>query len=269
MWMLDFTDHQSLITNHLSLFTSHFLAVFDFDVFLQPSPEGGINNLTYLLLGLAWSLLLALASWLVSFVVGSIIGVMRTLPGRVLPTLGAWYVELFRNVPLLVQLFVWFFVVPDFTPILGDWFKQQLPPVWQEFVSGTACLSLFTAARIAEQVRSGIRALGPGQLGAGLALGLRRSQVYVLVLLPVAYRILIPTLTSEFLNLIKNTAVASTIGYVELAQRSASMADMTSRIYEAFTAGTLLYAAVNLLVMLLARILERRTALPGFLGGGR
>jgi glutamate/aspartate transport system permease protein len=270
MWMLDFTNHQSLITNHFSLFASHFsLAVFDFDVFLQPSPEGKINNLTYLLLGLAWSLLLALASWVVAFVVGSIIGVMRTLPGRVLPALGAWYVELFRNVPLLVQLFVWFFVVPDFTPILGDWFKQQLPPVWQEFVSGTVCLSLFTAARIAEQVRSGIRALGPGQLGAGLALGLRRSQVYVLVLLPVAYRILIPTLTSEFLNLIKNTAVASTIGYVELAQRSASMADMTSRIYEAFTAATLLYAAVNLLVMLLARILERLTALPGFLGGGR
>jgi glutamate/aspartate transport system permease protein len=261
---------------HLSLFTSHFsplttplrlLATFDFNVFLQPSPEGAINNLTYLLLGLGWSLLLALASWLVAFVVGTIVGVMRTLPGRILPSIGACYVELFRNVPLLVQLFVWFFVIPDLTPVLGDWFKQQLPPVWQEFASGTACLGLFTGARIAEQVRSGIGALGPGQLGAGLALGLRRRQVYVLVLLPVAYRILIPTLTSEFLNLIKNTAVASTIGYVELAQRSATMADMTSRIYEAFTAATLLYAGLNLVVMLAARILERSTALPGFLGG--
>jgi His/Glu/Gln/Arg/opine family amino acid ABC transporter permease subunit len=146
--------------SHFSLLTSHFspkaalIAAFDFNVFLQPSPEGAINNLTYLLLGLGWSLLLALASWVVAFVVGTIVGVMRTLPGRILPSIGACYVELFRNVPLLVQLFVWFFVIPDLTPVLGDWFKQQLPPVWQEFASGTACLGLFTAARIAEQVRS-------------------------------------------------------------------------------------------------------------------
>src|SRR5580700_6097610 len=266
-------DTHCACSGHLSLFTFHLspvspLAAFDFSVFLRPSPESALNNLSYLLVGLGWSLLLALASWVVAFVVGSIVGVMRTLPGRVLPSIGACYVELFRNVPLLVQLFVWFFVIPDLTPILGDWFNQQLTPVWQEFASGTACLGLFTAARIAEQVRSGIGALGPGQLGAGLALGLRRGQVYVLVLLPVAYRILIPTLTSEFLNLIKNTAVASTIGYVELAQRSATMADMTSRIYEAFTAATVLYAALNLVVMLAARILERSTALPGFLGAG-
>jgi glutamate/aspartate transport system permease protein len=257
---------------NLSPFTFHFsplatLAAFDFSVFLRPSPESALNNLSYLLVGLGWSLLLALASWVVAFVVGSVVGVMRTLPGRILPSIGACYVELFRNIPLLVQLFIWFFVIPDMTPILGDWFKQQVPPIWQEFIAGTACLGLFTAARIAEQVRAGIGSLGPGQLGAGLALGLKGRQVYLLVLLPVAYRILIPTLTSEFLNLIKNTAVASTIGYVELAQRSASMAETTSRVYEAFAAGTLLYAALNLLVMFFARALERFTALPGFLGG--
>jgi glutamate/aspartate transport system permease protein len=255
----------SPFTFHLSPLTT--LAAFDFSVFLRPSPESALNNLSYLLVGLGWSLLLALASWVVAFVVGSVVGVMRTLPGRILPFIGACYVELFRNVPLLVQLFIWFFVIPDMTPILGDWFKQQVPPIWQEFIAGTACLGLFTAARIAEQVRAGIGSLGAGQLGAGLALGLKGRQVYLLVLLPVAYRILIPTLTSEFLNLIKNTAVASTIGYVELAQRSASMAETTSRVYEAFAAGTLLYAALNLLVMFFARALERFTALPGFLGG--
>jgi glutamate/aspartate transport system permease protein len=257
---------------HLSLLTFHFspipeLAAFDFSVFLRASPEGKINNLTYLLYGLVWTVLLAIASWIVAFLVGSVVGVLRTAPGRILPAIGAAYVELFRNVPLLVQLFVWFFVLPDLTPGVGDWFKQQLLPVWQEFISGTACLGLFTAARIAEQVRSGIGALGRGQMAAGLALGLKRTQVYRLVLLPVAYRILIPTLTSEFLNLIKNTAVASTIGYVELAQRSASMADTTSRIYEAFTAATLLYAIVNVFVMVGARALEKVTALPGYLGG--
>ncbi|MBV9731861.1 MAG: amino acid ABC transporter permease [Verrucomicrobia bacterium] len=243
------------------------LAAFDFGVFLRPSPESALNNLSYLVVGLGWSLLLALASWVVAFVIGSVVGVLRTLPGRILPLIGACYVEFFRNIPLLVQLFIWFFVIPDMTPILGDWFKQQVPPIWQEFIAGTACLGLFTAARIAEQIRAGIGSLGAGQLGAGLALGLKRRQVYLLVLLPVAYRILIPTLTSEFLNLIKNTAVASTIGYVELAQRSESMGETTSRVYEAFAAGTLLYALLNLLVMFLARALERFTALPGFLGG--
>jgi glutamate/aspartate transport system permease protein len=261
MWLLDSTIHQSLITNHLPL------AAFDFSVFLRPSPEAALNNLSYLVVGLGWSLLLALASWVVAFVVGSIVGVMRTLPSRILRSLGAGYVEVFRNIPLLVQLFVWFFVIPDVTPVIGDWFKQQVPPIWQEFISGTLCLGLFTAARLAEQVRAGIGSLGAGQLAAGLALGLRRTQVYLLVLLPVAYRILIPTLTSEFLNLIKNTAVASTIGYVELAQRSETMAETSARVYEAFTAATLLYAALNLLVMVLARALERSTALPGFFGG--
>src|SRR5258708_28797831 len=225
------------------------LGAFDFSVFLRPSPEAVLNNLSYLLVGLGLSLLLALASWVVAFVVGSVVGVMRTLPGRMAPVFGVCYVELFRNVPLLVQLFVWFFVVPDITPLLGDWFKQQVSPFWQEFIAGTACLGLFTAARIAEQVRAGIGSLGSGQLAAGLALGLRRRQAYLLVLLPVAYRILIPTLTSQFLNLIKNTAVAPTLRYFELAQRRPSMAGTTARVFAAFTAAPRLFSILDLLLM--------------------
>src|SRR5258707_8121623 len=239
------------------------LGAFDFSVFLRPSPEAVLNNLSYFVVGLGLSLVLALTSWVVAFVVGSVVGVMRTLPGRILPSIGVCYVELFRNVPLLVQLFVWFFVVPDITPLLGDRFKQQVSPFWQEFIAGTVCLGLFTAARVAEQVRAGIGSLGSGQLGAGLALGLRRTQVYLLVLLPVAYRILIPTLTSELLNLIKNTAVASTIGYLELAQRSASKAETTAPVFEAFSAATGFFAILNLLVMVFARAFERHNRLAG------
>src|SRR5258708_23401733 len=218
------------------------LGAFDFSVFLRPSPEAVLNNLSYLLVGLGLSLLLALASWVVAFVVGSVVGVMRTLPGRILPSIGVCYVELFRNVPLLVQLFVWFFVVPDITPLLGDRFKQQVSPFWQEFIAGTVCLGLFTAARVAEQVRSGFGSLGSGQLGAGLALGLRRTQVYLLVLLPGAYRILIPTLTSELLNLIKNTAVAPPIRYFEPPPRSPSQAEATAPDWQGFTAPTYFYS---------------------------
>jgi glutamate/aspartate transport system permease protein len=201
----------------------------------------------------------------IAFVVGSLVGVLRTLPSSILSKFGAWYVEIFRNIPLLVQLFIWFNVVPELVPVFGTWFKH-LPSFWQEFTSATLCLGLFTAARIAEQVRSGLQSLGKGQVGAGLALGLNIRQVYSLVLLPVAYRIIIPTLTSEFLNLIKNSAVASTIGFVELARRSDSMAELKSTVFEALLAGTLLYALINMVVLFLSRALEHSTKLPGLVG---
>jgi glutamate/aspartate transport system permease protein len=243
------------------------LADLDFRVFLQPAVGGGGNYLGYLLFGLVWTLLLSLSSWILAFSVGSVIGVFRTLRGNVLPRLGSLYVEIFRNIPLLVQLFIWYFVFPEVVPFIGNWLKQSLSPELQQFVSATLCLGFFTAARISEQVRSGIMSLGTGQYGAGLALGLETAQVYRLILLPVAYRIIIPTLTSEFLNLIKNTAVASTIGLVELAQRSKNMGEYTSRLYESFIAVTILYAIVNLIVMLISRNVEKATRLPGYVGG--
>jgi glutamate/aspartate transport system permease protein len=242
------------------------VADLDFRVFMQPAVGGGGNYLSYLLFGLGWTLLLSICSWILAFIVGSVIGVLRTLRGNILPRLGAFYVEVFRNIPLLVQLFIWYFVFPEIVPFFGTWFKQALSPDLQQFLSATLCLGFFTAARVSEQVRSGIMSLGGGQYGAGLALGLRTAQVYMLILLPVAYRIIIPTLTSEFLNLIKNTAVASTIGLVELAQRSKNMGEYTSRLYESFIAVTVLYAFVNLVVMLISRNLEKATRLPGFVG---
>jgi glutamate/aspartate transport system permease protein len=243
------------------------VADLDFRVFMQPAVGGGGTYLSYLLFGLGWTLLLSITSWILAFAVGSFIGVSRTLPGKVMPRLGALYVEIFRNIPLLVQLFIWYFVLPEITPFFGTWFKQSLSPELQQFVSATLCLGFFTAARVSEQVRSGIRSLGKGQYGAGLALGFNTAQVYAQILLPVAYRIIIPTLTSEFLNLVKNTAVASTIGLVELAQRSKNMGEYTSRLYESFIAVTILYAIVNLVVMLISRNVEKATRLPGLIGG--
>jgi glutamate/aspartate transport system permease protein len=239
----------------------------DFTIFLQPAFDGSGNYLRFLLIGLQWTVLLGVCSFLLAFVVGSVIGILRTLPGALPQRIGAAYVELFRNVPLLVQLFIWYFVLPDVVPFFGEWFKQSLDPLLQQFVAGLLCLGLFTGARVAEQVRSGINALPPGQRGAGLALGLRLNEVYGLVLLPVAYRILVPTLTSEFLNNMKNTSVVSTIGFIELARQSQQLSEFTAHPYEALTAATLLYAIINLAVMIVSRFVERLTQLPGFLGG--
>jgi glutamate/aspartate transport system permease protein len=239
----------------------------DWSIFFRSAFDGSGTYLRFLLVGLEWTLLLSITAWILAFVIGSMIGVLRTFPGKLLPGLGAVYVELFRNVPLLVQLFIWYFVLPEIVPGLGTWFKQGLNPLLQQFISGALCLGFFTAARVAEQVRSGINALGLGQRVAGLALGLNLVQVYQLILLPVAYRIIIPTLTSEFLNIVKNSAVASTIGLAELSRQSQQLGEFTAHWYESFVAVTLLYGIINVTVMLAARFLERATRLPGYVGG--
>ena len=239
----------------------------DWNIFFKPAFDGSGTYLRFLLVGFEWTLLLSILAWILAFVIGSIIGVIRTLPGKFLPTIGAIYVEIFRNIPLLVQLFLWYFVLPEIVPGLGTWFKRGLSPLLQQLITGVLCLGFFTAARVAEQVRSGINALGSGQRGAGLALGLDLSQVYRLILLPVAYRIIVPTLTSEFLNTIKNSAVASTIGLAELSRQSQQLGEFTAHWYEAFIAVTLLYGMINIIVMVAARYLERAARLPGYIGG--
>jgi glutamate/aspartate transport system permease protein len=239
----------------------------DWQIFFQPAFDGSGNYLRFLLVGLEWTLLLSIAAWMLAFVVGSVVGVLRTFPGKFLPTLGAAYVEIFRNIPLLVQLFLWYFVFPEIVPGFGTWFKQGLSPLLQQLIAGVLCLGFFTAARVAEQVRSGINSLGRGQRGAGLALGLNHLQVYRLILLPVAYRIIVPTLTSEFLNTIKNSAVASTIGLAELSRQSQQLGEFTAHWYESFIAVTLLYGAINVTVMMVSRFLERAIRLPGYVGG--
>jgi glutamate/aspartate transport system permease protein len=241
----------------------------DWSIFLKPAFDGSGTYLRFLLVGLQWTLILSISAWTLAFVVGSIVGVIRTLPGKLLPTLGAAYVEIFRNVPLLVQLFLWYFVFPEIIPGLGTWFKQAVNPLLQQLITGVLCLGFFTAARVAEQVRSGINSLGRGQRAAGLALGLNLFGVYRLVLLPVAYRIIVPTLTSEFLNTIKNSAVASTIGLAELSRQSQQLGEFSAHWYESFIAVTLLYGAINVAVMIASRALERAVRLPGLIGGHR
>ena len=190
---------------------------------------------------------------------------MRTAPNRWLQRIAGVYVAIFRNIPLLVQLFMWYFVIPELVPERwGDAFKQ-MNPVVQEFIASWLCLGLFTAARITEQVRAGINSLGRGQKNAGLAMGFTLPQTYHNVLLPMAYRIILPPLTSEFLNCIKNSAVATTIGFIELSRQAQQLVDYTAQPYEAFIVVTLLYLIVNMIVMAGMRWIEQRTRVPGFM----
>jgi len=230
------------------------------NVFLQ-SPGANVSYLDWLISGLGITLALGLASWMIALALGTLLGIMRTLPNKVLAGVAATYVELFRNVPLLVQIFIWYFAMPEILPF-GDAIKA-LNPMGQQFLTAMLCLGMFTAARVCEQVRSGIDSLPPGQKNAGLAVGLTLGQTYRYILLPMSFRIVLPPLTSEFLNIFKNSAVASTIGLLELAAQGRQLVDYTAQPYEAFIAVTLAYMLINITVMGLMRWIEHKTSLPG------
>jgi glutamate/aspartate transport system permease protein len=180
--------------------------------------------------------------------------------------IGNLYVEIFRNIPLIVQMFLWFFVLPELLPKeLGDAVKQ-MPPPWGSYVPAVLCLGIFTSVRVAEQVRAGIESLPRGQRMAGTALGLTLPQTYRYVILPMAVRIVLPPLTSEFMNIIKNSSVALTIGLLEVTGRARAMQEFTFHVFEAFAAATVIYLLINLVVVLGMRALERKVRVPGFIG---
>jgi glutamate/aspartate transport system permease protein len=235
----------------------------DWMVFFRPAFSGGGIYLDWLISGLKWTLLVSLGAWVIAFTLGSALGVARTAPVKALRVVATAYVEVIRNIPLLVQMFLWFFVVPELVPeALGEWLKTGMPI--PEFWTAMACLGTYTASRVAEQVRAGIDSLPRGQTHAALATGLTLPQAYRHVLLPMAYRIIIPPLTSEFLTIFKNSSVALTIGLLELTAQSRQITDFTFQGFEAFTAATLLYLVITMAVMLAMRRLEARVRVPGY-----
>ncbi len=237
-------------------------------IFLAPVSTGEPTSyLGWLVAGLWNTVAVSLAAWLLALAVGSLMGVLRTVPNRFLAGIGTTYVAIFRNIPLIVQFFIGYLVVPELLPpALGTAFKQ-LPPDTQFYSASIVCLGLFTAARVCEQVRSGIEALPRGQRAAGLAMGFTLPQTYRFVLLPVAFRIIVPPLSSEFLNIFKNSAVASTIGLLELSAQARQLVDYTAQTYESFIAVTLAYALINVTVMMFMRRIDAKTRVPGYLGG--
>ena len=234
-------------------------------IFWQLSPDGQGTYFHSLIVGLGWTLATALAAWVIALLLGSVLGVLRTTPSKWAVKLGNAYVELFRNIPLLVQMFLWFFVLPELLPKqLGDWIKQ-MPPPWGSYLPAVLCLGIYTSVRVAEQVKAGIQSLPRGQGMAGTAIGLTLPQTYRFVLLPMAFRIVMPPLTSEFLNIIKNSSVALTIGLLELTGRARAMQEFSFKVFEAFSAATVIYLITNLVIVLLMRVLENKIRVPGFI----
>jgi glutamate/aspartate transport system permease protein len=234
-------------------------------IFWEPAPSGTGTYLDLLLWGLVVTIETSIFAWVIALIFGAAIGVMRTLPSKWAARIGFLYVEFFRNMPLLVQLFLWFFVLPELLPSSwGMWLKQLRDG---PFYTAAIGIGLFMSARVAEQLRAAIGSLPRGQKFAATALGLTTAQTYRYVLLPIAFRIIMPPLTSEFLNTIKNTSVAITIGLVELTGEAKSMQEFSFQVFEAFTAATVLYLAINVVVVIAMRWLERAVAVPGYISG--
>jgi glutamate/aspartate transport system permease protein len=207
-----------------------------------------------------WTLAVAGGAWIVAVVVGVLVGTVRTLPDSpVASRIANVWVELFRNIPILVQLFLWYFVLPKAFPPM-----QQVPG----FLLVVLGLGFFTSARIAEQVRAGIQALPRGQRNAGMALGFTTAQTYRHVILPMAFRIILPPLTSESMNLLKNSSVAFAVSIAELTTFAMQAQEETSRGIEVYLAVTALYTVSAFAVNRIFSFIEGRVRIPGFIAGG-
>jgi glutamate/aspartate transport system permease protein len=228
----------------------------DWQVFLHDT-GGGETYLRWMMSAWGWTMSVAVLALIIALVFGSLMGILRTTPSKPLVFIGNAWTELFRNIPLLVQIFLWYHVIPSLFLSL-----RAVP----SFVLVVFALGFFTSARIAEQVRAGIQSLPKGQTYAGLATGLTRVQTYRYVLLPMAFRIIIPPLTSESMNIIKNTSVAFAVSIAELTMFAMQAQEETSRGVEIYLAVTGLYFISAFAVNRLAALIEKRVQVPGLLG---
>ncbi len=231
----------------------------DWQVFLNDDGSGR-TYLQWMIDAWGWTLAVAGSSWVVAVTLGALMGTLRTLPNSPWLTrfANAW-VELFRNIPLLVQIFLWYFVVPKMFPAF-----QQVPG----FLLVVFALGFFTSARIAEQVRAGVQALPKGQRYAGMALGFTTAQTYRYVILPMAFRIILPPLTSESMNLLKNSSVAFAVSIAELTMFAMQAQEETSRGIEVYLAVTVLYAISAFAVNRVFGFIETKVRIPGFIVAG-
>ena len=219
----------------------------------------------WLLQGLLTTLQISLLAWLIAFALGIFSGAMRTAPLAPLRWLASAYVEFFRNVPLLVWMFFWYFGVPPLLPqVVQDWLFDH----GAEFWAGVFALGVYHGARFSEVIRAGIQAIPRTQLEAALSTGLTVAQAYRLIILPIALRLIIPPATNETVNLIKNSSVALTIGVAELTFQTRQIETYTAKAFEALLAGTLIYLIVCLTVATIMARLERRLAIPGMIAPG-
>jgi glutamate/aspartate transport system permease protein len=229
----------------------------------------------WLLQGIKNTIVLSLLAWGLALALGILLGLLRTAPWRVPRVAATAYVEFFRNTPLLVQLFFWYFAVPQLIPagpvrdaVNSLSLDTPVLTINLEFLAVLVGLAVYTAARVGETVRAGIQSIPRQQIEAGLSSGLSLLQVYRYVLIPVGLRIVIPPLTTEFLTIFKNSSLGITIGFAEVTFQTQQINSYTFKGLEAVTAATLIYLAISLTIAASMSRVERRFAIPGLIARG-
>jgi polar amino acid transport system permease protein len=217
--------------------------------------QGVLTTLQIFFLGLALAVVLGIFS-----------GALRTVPIAPLRWIAGGYVEFFRNVPLLVWMFFWYFGVP---PLLAQALQDWLLDHGAEFWAAVFAIGVYHGARFSEVIRAGIQSIPKTQLEAALSTGLTIAQAYRLIIVPIALRLIIPPATNETLNLLKNSSVALTIGVAELTFQTRQIETYTARAFEALAAGTLIYLILCLTISALMAYVERSVAIPGMITQGQ
>ena len=216
----------------------------------------------WLLQGLLTTLEISALAWLLALALGVLSGALRTVPFPPLRALATFYVEFFRNVPLLVWMFFWYFAVPPLLPRpVQDWLFNH----GAEFWAGMFALGVYHGARFSEVIRSGIQSIPKTQFEAAVSTGLTVAQAYRLIIIPIALRLIVPPMTNESLNLLKNSSIALTISVAELTFQTRQIETYTAKAIEALTAGTLIYLALCVSIASIMARVERRIAIPGLI----
>lgn len=209
--------------------------------------------------GVATMLELSIAAWLLAAALGTLLALVRMAPSRIAQRFVAAYVEYHQNVPMLVQLFLWYFGIPSLLP--ADW-QQWINRHGSEFFFAFLAIALAMAAYVSEGLRGGIRSIPPSQLEAARALGLSYLQSFQLVVLPQAVRIALPAFVNHTVLLFKNTSLAMAVGVAELTYVTREIESQSFRTVEVYLFATFVYLGISLLIMGGGAIAERRLRLP-------
>ncbi len=231
----------------------------DWGVFAQPSSVTSGTYFDTILQGLALTIRISFFGIILAVLLGTAVGVSRLSVNPVVNRVASVYVEIFRNTPLLVQMFFWNFGIFNILPAnIKIWLNSHSPEQWAVI----AALSVYTSSYIAETIRAGIQSVNKGQAEAAKSLGLSGSDVLSKIVLPQAFRAVLPPLGSQFLNLTKNSSLASQFGVGELYFNGTQIQSNTGRGFESIVAVSLAYLILSLTITLILNLISRRLALP-------
>ena len=205
---------------------------------------------------------IAAASWVLAVLIGVLVGLARDAPLAPVRALATLHVEVFRNIPVLVQLFFIYFVLPRVLPMP---LRRALFDLGWEEVAAVIALSLYSSAKIAEHVRAGLNTAGPTLRQAALATGLTWWQVQRHVVLQLVLRIIAPSLTSEFVTIFKGSSLAMTVGVMETSYVTQQIGAETFRWVEVSLFGTSVYLVCAWLIAGVMALVERWTRVPGLM----